>query len=969
MQRLDPVGTVTGARFSVAAQHLDLVAAGTSLIAINHATRETVSLTLAEGALPTVTGFAVHTATRTAMTVGGVGGSVEPAAIAQAQALGGAASVSAFLSPTSTLATQAVELVTASVGTTTYLYATRPEGTGIAIFELGANNALTARGSVADTGEVHAAGVGAMVSVTLGGATYLVTGGYDDSGVTVWRIGMNGALSAVDSAGAEDGVALNGLSALRMVTAGGTTWLIAAAEQPSSLTVMRMATDGTLTVTDQIIDDLGTRFANVTALDAIVVEGRVFVVAAGTDAGLSLLTLLPTGQLLHLAALADTLDLGLRNISAVEMVRVGGEVQVIVGSAAEAGLTVLRLNLAGIGQVTADGVGTAGYDLIRRGTGQGTVEGGAGDDVLIDGAGEDALRGGSGADTFVLIEDGRRDVILDFDPAEDRLDLSGWTFLRGTGQLGITPTATGAVLSFWGQVLEVRTAAGTPLTVAQVQALAILPQTRVFWQAPEPMILNGSAAGEVLFGGAGADTFYGLGGDDTLLAGLGADAFFGGDGFDLVSYAGEGTGVVADLSGTLPGTGAAEGDTFDGVEGLTGTDLADTLAGDGADNLLTGGAGADALWGGAGDDSLSGGEGDDTLTGGPGADLLDGGFGIDTADYAVLTDAVEIDLTAGTSGRGAAGDRFVGVEIILGTGLADRILGDALANTFLGNSGDDRLEGLAGNDSLYGGDGRDSLKGGVGDDFLWGGSGDDNLPAEDGDDRVFGGDGNDSIGGGAGRDTLYGDDGNDEIGGGDFHDQVFGGAGFDNLSGGYGNDTLWGGADNDTIAGSFGNDRVFGDEGDDSLGGGVGRDTLWGGDGRDQLGGGDDSDLLYGGGGDDFLAGGNGDDTLWGEAGADRLNGGTGNDLLQGGAGADTFIFSSHSPREADVVADFENGLDRLQFTGVAGAGPSGKFAALTIQSVFYAEVASTEILFGVRSVILAGVDRGLIDPGDFIFV
>lgn len=969
MQRLDPVGTVTGARFSAAAQHLELVAAGTSLTAINHATRETVSLTLAAGALPSVTGFAVHTATRTAMTVGGVGGSVEPAAIAQAQALGGAASVSAFLQATSTVATQAVELVTASVGSTTYLYAARPEGTGISIFELAANGGVTARGSVADTGEVHAAGVGAMVSVTLGGATYLVTGGYDDGGVTVWQIGANGALSVVDSAGAEDGVALNGLSALRTVTTGGTTWLIAAAEQPSSLTILRMAVDGTLTVTDQIIDDLGTRFANVTALDAIVVEGRVFVVAAGTDAGLSLFTLLPSGQLLHLSSLADTLDLGLRNISAVEMVRVGGEVQVIVGSAAEAGLTVLRLNLAGIGQVTADGVGTSGHDLVRRGTGQGAVEGGAGDDILIDGWGEDTLQGGSGADIFVLIEDGRRDVILDFDPAQDRLDLSGWTFLRGTGQLGITPTATGAVLTFWGETLELRTAAGTTLSVAQVQALAILPQSRVFWQAPEPLVLTGSAAGDTLFGGAGADTFCGLGGDDTLLAGLGADAFFGGDGFDQVSYAGEGTGVLADLSGTLPGTGAAEGDTFDGVEGLIGTAPADTLAGDGAANLLTGGAGADALWGGAGDDSLSGGEGDDSLTGGAGADLLDGGSGIDTADYTALTEGVEIDLTTGILAGGAAGDRLVAVEILLGTALADRIVGDVLANTFYGDNGNDWLEGVEGNDSLYGGEGRDSLKGGAGDDFLWGGAGDDNLPAEEGDDRVFGGEGNDSIGGGAGRDTLLGEDGDDEIGGGDFHDQLFGGAGFDNLSGGYGNDTLWGGTDNDTMAGSFSNDRVYGDDGDDSLGGGTGRDTLWGGNGRDQLGGGDDADLLYGGEADDFLAGGNGNDTLWGEAGADRLNGGAGNDLFYGGAGADTFVFASHPPREVDVVADFENGPDRLQFAGVAGAGASGKYAALTIQFVLYGDVPSTEVNYAGHAVILAGLDPGLIDPGDFLFV
>lgn len=968
MQRLDLVGTVTGSRFGAAAINLELVAGPTGLTAINYVTRETVSLALAAGAVPGVTNFSVHGATRTAMTVGGVTGSVLPEAIAQARALEGAASVSAFLSAGSPVATQAVELVTAASGGLTYLYAARPGGTGISVFELAANGAVTPRGSVADTAAVNAAGVGAMLSVNLGGTPHLVTGAFADGGVTVWRIGAGGALTPAGSAGAADGVALNGLSALRSVTVGGETWLIAAAAAPSSLTVLRLATDGTLTVTDQIIDDLGTRFAKVTALDAIVVEGRVFVVAAGSDSGLSLLTLLPDGRLLHLSSLADTAAMGLTNISAVEMVRVGDEVQVIVGSAAEAGLTVLRLNLAGIGQVASGGIGTAGSDLVYRDAGQGTVEGGGGDDIILDGPGEDALRGGTGADIFVLGQDGRRDVILDFDAAQDRIDLSSWVFLRNTGQLGITPTATGAVVSYFGETLELRTAAGTGLTVAQVQALAVLPQTRTQWSPPEDRLVTGTAGSDTLLGGGGADTIMGLGGDDTILSGLGAEAFFGGDGFDIVSFAAERAGVTADLSGVLASAGAAAGDSFDGVEGLTGTALADTLAGDGAANFLDGGAGADTLRGAAGDDTLRGGEGDDTLAGGSGADRLEGGNGADTADYGAEGGGITIDLTTGLLGGAAAGDVLTGIEAILGTGLDDRITGDAAANALTGNAGDDWLDGLGGNDRLDGGAGQDSLKGGAGDDTMWGGGGDDNLPAEDGNDLVYGGDGADSIGGGLGNDTLYGDGGDDEIGGGEGGDQLSGGAGADNISGGYGADTVWGGADDDTLAGSFGNDQVFGEEGNDSLGGGTGRDTLWGGQGSDQLGGGDEADLLYGGDADDFLGGGTGDDTLRGEAGADRLNGGAGDDLAFGGAGADVFIFATHAAGEFDVVADFENGIDRLQLGGVAGQGALARFEALTIRAVLQDGQPATEILHEGHSMVLTGIAPAQLDPGDFIF-
>ncbi|MEB0161090.1 M10 family metallopeptidase C-terminal domain-containing protein, partial [Pseudomonas sp. AH2 (2023)] len=49
----------------------------------------------------------------------------------------------------------------------------------------------------------------------------------------------------------------------------------------------------------------------------------------------------------------------------------------------------------------------------------------------------------------------------------------------------------------------------------------------------------------------------------------------------------------------------------------------------------------------------------------------------------------------------------------------------------------------------------------------------------------------------------------------------------------------------------------------------------------------------------------------WGDAGNDRLEGGTGNDILNGGAGADVFEFERGDGR--DRIADFQNGLDRIE--------------------------------------------------------
>ncbi|WP_349617118.1 glycosyl hydrolase family 28-related protein [Azotobacter salinestris] len=77
--------------------------------------------------------------------------------------------------------------------------------------------------------------------------------------------------------------------------------------------------------------------------------------------------------------------------------------------------------------------GTSADDLLLGRGGQDSLDGGAGDDILDGGAGRDTLRGGEGADVFrfsarsdsLLAENGTAsDLILDFDPGQDRIDIS-----------------------------------------------------------------------------------------------------------------------------------------------------------------------------------------------------------------------------------------------------------------------------------------------------------------------------------------------------------------------------------------------------------------------------------------------------------------------------------------------------------------------------------------------------------------
>jgi Ca2+-binding RTX toxin-like protein len=125
--------------------------------------------------------------------------------------------------------------------------------------------------------------------------------------------------------------------------------------------------------------------------------------------------------------------------------------------------------------------------------------------------------------------------------------------------------------------------------------------------------LIGNAADNVLFGFDGDDNLQGGGGNDLLLGGNGNDILNGGAGgdylqgdlgFDLASYAGALSSVSVNLAAGTGAVGEAFGDILVGIEGVIGSNFADTLTGDANANMLRGAEGADSLTGGLGDDQF-----------------------------------------------------------------------------------------------------------------------------------------------------------------------------------------------------------------------------------------------------------------------------------------------------------------------------------------------------------------------------
>jgi Ca2+-binding RTX toxin-like protein len=139
------------------------------------------------------------------------------------------------------------------------------------------------------------------------------------------------------------------------------------------------------------------------------------------------------------------------------------------------------------------------------------------------------------------------------------------------------------------------------------------------------------------------------------------------------------------------------------------------------------------------------------------------------------------------------------------------------------------------------------------------------------------------------------------------------------------------------------------------LNGGVGADALRGGTAKNGF---------FGGGGNDRIFGEDGDDTLYGDGGNDTLNGGSGTDMLVGGAGADVFAFAAGS--NADTINDFQDGIDLLDFAGMASVG---SFANLRIMQLSPTE-ARIGYFDGVQDVelLIKSSTSFVVNQPDFIY-
>ncbi|MGH6735227.1 MAG: hypothetical protein ACRECX_04000 [Methyloceanibacter sp.] len=358
----------------------------------------------------------------------------------------------------------AISSAVATVGGTTYLFVAGVNDDGISTFSVGPTGALTniAGGNETDVGALQLDGIRGLATAIVGSATYLFAAGSQDDGVSVFSVGASGALTNVENI--TDGLdhQLEGAQALATASVGGTTYLFVGGADDSGISVFAVGVNGGLTNVFNITDDDTLNLNFVSSLITARIAGTTYLFAAGQfDGGVSVFAVADDGSLINFANVSDGGALELAGAASVTTAVIGGATYLFVAGNTDDGVSVFRIDTTGLtingtggndvidalnsapGELlpsdlgdTINGLGgndnidgLAGNDVLLGSGGNDILRGGEGDDVLTGGAGRDLVYGDAGRDRFDFNKiseskpGGQRDKVMHFQRGQDDIDL------------------------------------------------------------------------------------------------------------------------------------------------------------------------------------------------------------------------------------------------------------------------------------------------------------------------------------------------------------------------------------------------------------------------------------------------------------------------------------------------------------------------------------------------------------------
>lgn len=235
-------------------------------------------------------------------------------------------------------------MVAMDVAGNEFLILPQSNGSGLAVLSADVADDYAEINLIDDSATMALGDVVAIETIVVNGTSFVIATSAFDAGVSVFSIDQSGGLTHRDTVNPGDGSGFSLSQNLAVASFANADFAVLASAGSSSLTVFRVMEDGTLVETDHLIDTLETRFQSASHVKTIEVDGRIFVIAAGSDDGVSILELSPDGEIAHIGAIEDDFETALQNVSGLDVMADGTEMNIVVTSDADNGMSVYDVN-------------------------------------------------------------------------------------------------------------------------------------------------------------------------------------------------------------------------------------------------------------------------------------------------------------------------------------------------------------------------------------------------------------------------------------------------------------------------------------------------------------------------------------------------------------------------------------------------------------------------------------------------
>ena len=256
-------------------------------------------------------------------------------------------------------------VTTAEVGETTYLFVTGSYDSGFSMFRIADDGTLSNATNVSDDGDdgdLQLDGADGVTTAKVGETNYLFVAGADDNGLSIFRIADDGTVMNTTNL-IYDG-ALELLGAHRVATAevADKTYLFVAGFFADSFRVFRIANNGTLMNTVDVKNSSDSKIAGTDGFTTTKIGGTTYLfVTERHNNRLSVFRIARDGKLDNVANVSDDDDLEIDGAKGVTTAEVDGKHYLFVTGAGDHGFSMFRIaddgKLDNVTNVSDDGPG------------------------------------------------------------------------------------------------------------------------------------------------------------------------------------------------------------------------------------------------------------------------------------------------------------------------------------------------------------------------------------------------------------------------------------------------------------------------------------------------------------------------------------------------------------------------------------------------------------------------------------